>query len=230
MNRKGAGNIEFILAFILFVSFVVSALYFFNPTRSSQTLGVSKDFIVSAVVDRASVSLDSYSVFVDAPAGIKEVSVEISGIESGKMARVEDYYGKELASKRTSGGVCFERDNLEDFVIVHFSEDFGAGTADCGAGWGGYTIASSVHEKVLSEKKLVALNDSYYNDYDNLKKQMDIPLGMDFSFELEFQNGEKLVSERSRPLRAEVFAETMLGEVIRADGSSEFAYLTVKAW
>ena len=63
-----------------------------------------------------------------------------------------------------------------------------------------------------------------------MRKGLDIPSGMDFSFTLEFQNGQKISADKSVPLRVEVFSETALKEIIKTDGSSEFAYLTVKAW
>ncbi len=222
MNRKGAGNIEFILSFILFVSFVVSALYFFNPTKNVQTMEVSKEFIVNAVLKNASVELDSYSVYVPSKG-----QVDVALGEPGKIARVEDYYGNKIPSARTGDGVCF---GGVDFAVVHFSEDFREGSASCSGGSSEYTIASSLREEVISEARLLALNRTYYEAYADLKKGLDIPSGMDFSFTLEFQNGQKVSAERGVPLRAEVFSETMLKEIIKTDGNSEFAYLTVKAW
>jgi hypothetical protein len=82
----------------------------------------------------------------------------------------------------------------------------------------------------MSEGRLKLLNDSYYNDYLLLKKQLGIPTEVDFAFELEFPNGYKISATRDIPLRAQVFAETQIKETLRTDGTTEFANFMVKIW
>jgi hypothetical protein len=231
MNRKGVSNIEFILAFILFIGFVVSALYFLNPVRSTKILESSATYTVNEIVKNTTVGLDSYSVKV---AG--ETSIKIDNVAQNKQARVENYKtGEELPSRRGSGGdsnmVYFERANAEDFIVVQFSEDFDPGSygATTAHDSDRYKIASSTSEEIVSEKRMGSLKSLYEADYSLLKEQLDIAPGIDYSFSLALSD-RTIAVERNIPAGVEVFSETRTIRVLKEDGSSEFAYLTVRIW
>ena len=231
MKKRGAGNVEFILSFMLFISFTVAALYFFNPVRGVQNLESSKNYVVNTIIANTSVSLEAYSIIISASSNILsiEVSLPESKIPIGKNVRVVDYYGNVLSSNRNGNQVCFTRENDEKFATIYFSEDLKGDSAPC-AGSADYQVASSISSKVLSEKRIMQLNNSYYGDYSSLKEQFNIPANMDFSFSFEFQNGKVISVERNAPLRKEVFSETKIKEILKEDGTSEFGYLTVRVW
>ncbi len=232
MNKRGVSNIEFVLAFIMFVGFVVAALYFFNPTRNLKAVELSRDYVANEIIKNCSVELDSYSIIVNSYE--TKLKVSIPGIASNKRARVEDYYGAKLTAAREGDRVCFQRKNAEfkDFVTVHFSEDFEEREdIDCsGISEEGYSVASSAKENVISENRMIKLIENYDNDYESLKKALNVPDNIDFSFTLEFPGGYEMSAEKKTPLRVEIFSETELREVIKQNGESEFAYLTVRVW
>jgi hypothetical protein len=230
MNKRGVSNIEFILAFILFMGFVVSALYFFNPVRSTDVMQSSERYTINKIITNTTVEIGSYSVKISDQSA-EAICVEIEGVDAGKKARVEDYNGNELPSARVDNKVYFERDG-KNFVVIHFSEDFEGGktTSERPDKENNYQIASSTSSSVISEKRIRNLKDAYANDYSSLKTQLDIPPGVDFSFSLAFSNGTVIAAEKTTPLRAEVFSETKIEEALKSDGTSEFAYLTAKIW
>lgn len=241
MQKRGLSNIEFILSFVLFVGFVIAALYFFNPVRDVKVLESSKSYVIGELTRNTTIELDSYSVKImpaaDASRSTSEgvIAVNIPGIASAKNVRVEDYYGNKINSSRAGDNVYFNIEtgkNTVNFTIIKFSEDFIAGNVSGrplpDARY--YKIASSSTSNVMSEKRLRQMNDIYYNDYLLLKKQLGIPTEVDFAFELEFPNGYKISATRDIPVRAEVFAENNIKEVLREDGTTEFANFMVKIW
>jgi hypothetical protein len=237
MQKRGLSNIEFILSFVLFIGFVMAALYFFNPVRDVKVLESSKSYVIGELTRNVTVELDSYSIKImpDAsPSNDGVIAVNILGIDPAKNVSMEDYYGKRMDSLREGDRIYIKvgtGSNMINFTIVKFSEDFTAGTvSEKPAPDKYYKIASSSAEEVISEKRLLQLNDSYYNDYLLLKKQLGIPTEVDFAFELEFPNGYKISAARDIPLRAEVFAETQIKEILRKDGTTEFANFMVRIW
>ncbi len=240
MQKRGLSNIEFILSFVLFVGFVIAALYFFNPVRDVKVLESSKSYVIGELTRNTTIELNSYSVkiqdafFSDSPTDT--IAVNILDIEPNKKVRVEDYYGNKIESEKDiNNNVYFKirtGQTIINFTIIKFSEDFSQGAvSEKPAPFSRfYKIASSSSEEVMSEKRLRWLNDSYYNDYLLLKKQLGIPTEVDFAFELEFPNGYKISATRDIPLRAEVFAENNIKEVLREDGTTEFANFMVKIW
>jgi len=231
MNRRGVGNIEFILAFILFASFVAAALYFFNPVKNTSSLTSSADYTINEIIRNTTVNVESYSVKITAPASVDIMAVTIDGVNQNQNARVEDYNGNRLDSRREGNNVIFDR-NGKDFVFIRFSEDFERGnfieTASPNSAY--YQIASLTTSQLISEKRLKNIKNYYEQDYNSLKTQRDIPIGVDFSFSLEFPDGTSLSTSKTAPIGVEIFSETKIREVLKEDGSSEFGYLTAKIW
>ena len=106
MQKRGLSNIEFILSFVLFVGFVIAALYFFNPVRNVNVLESSKSYVIGELTKNVTIELDSYSVKI-MPAASGVIAVDIPSIDTAKNARVEDYYGNEIESKREGDKVYF---------------------------------------------------------------------------------------------------------------------------
>ena len=234
MKKKVAGNVEFILAFVLFVSFTVAAIYFLNPIRNTQSLDFAREYVENAIVKNVSVEIETYSVKIDAPSSEKNIEVVISGVSNNKNVRVVNYSGGEMSSKRGSNGkkVCFTRENNEDFAVIYLSEDFSGDEGAC-TGNRDNDIASSSISEVISEKRLASLGEMYESEsgYALLAEQFKIPRGMDFAFSLGFpKERESISAEKKIPLRREVFSETKTVEVLRKSGELKFGYLTVKVW
>lgn len=230
MKKRGAGNIEFILAFILFVSFTAAAIYFFNPTRNVQNLESAREYIEGVLIENVSVELEAYSIIISSSED-EEMEVSIDTDEN-KGLRVVDYYGREIASKRHRNKVCFERNNQEQAVTLYFSEAFDVEEETCSGSTENVRIASSVTSKVISEERVRSLAENYDTDYFSVSEQLRIPKGMDFSFSLELPGEDSIepTSTRMAPLRREVFSDTQIREVIKDSGESVFGHLTVKAW
>jgi hypothetical protein len=234
MQKRGATNIEFVLAFVLFAGFIATILYLFNPIRTTGIPETTRSYIVNEIVSNVSVKLDSYSVTIPAAVSDEVIAVNISGEDGGMKSRVENYYGSQFKSERVGDIVYFNRTSrTEGFASVKLSEDFkvGAGVSNKPNLYPiHYKIASSSSDEVISEIRVRKLNESYYGDYNDLKKQLGIPDNIDFSFVLTMADGFKITAEKGIPLRAEVFSENVLKEILREDGVSEFGDLTVKIW
>ncbi len=232
MKKRGSSNIEFILAFILFVSFTAAAIYFFNPTKSTQSLEAARGYVTNILIENASVELETYSAIITAPDNEHDIKISLPGVASNKNVRVVDYYGNEIESERDldRDRVCLTRNNQENFINIYFSEDIEGETGSCGGSTENNRIASSITSKVLSEKRILKLNESYYAEYSSIANNFNIPSGMDFSFSLEFPEGKIISAEKKVSLGREVFSDTQLKEVLREDGTLAFGYLTVKVW
>ena len=230
MRKKGAGNVEFILAFILFISFTATALYFINPIRDTKILQDSRDFVARAIIRNVSVQLDSYSVVITAPKSETALKVYIPGVAENENARVTDYYAIVIYSEKAGEDVCIQRQNNENFSIIYFSEDIDGATAASCSGSSEYQIASSITERVLSEKRIVQLKDAYNSDYDLLRKSLGVPSGTDFSFSFEFPGGQPIKAEKNAVIRGEVFSGTNAEEVLSMEGDLKFGDLTVRIW
>ncbi|MBS3065956.1 hypothetical protein J4229_02840 [Candidatus Pacearchaeota archaeon] len=229
MEKKGAGSIEFILAFVLFAGFSAAALYFFNPSGGTKNLDYSRDYTMRELIENVSVKLEIYSVILTG--NEPRISMRFSGINPLANVYATDYYGNKMPAWRNGEYVCIERDNNEDFSTIYFSEDlpYAGDSPNCPQSEK-YKIASSLSNKVISENKILALNKSYNSDYILLKRQLKIPEDTDFSFLLEFQDTSKIGIDKTISVTRSILSETDRVEVLKTNGNVQFGRLTVKVW
>lgn len=241
MNKRGISHVEVILSFILFLTFVGAALYFFSPTRADRLIDTSLDYAFREIKQNTTVDVDNYGVSIRGSTG----SVLISGIGENtgdnKIVGVEDYDGRILPSNERSDGVVVNWDkkdygNKEEiFAYVRFSEgiDGYEGIVDTNFGNSEFSIASSQTIKSISIKHIEGLKSSYENEnggYERLKENFNLPSRVDFSFSLKLPSGESIVAEREIPSTLDVYARTEKVNLIMKDGRIAIGELTVRIW
>ena len=97
MKKKGASNVEFVIAFILFITVVGASFYLFNPTKNVKAREQSSTYVFGKIIENTTVEVASYALKINQgcdPIIAFEISEPIKG-----GARVEDYYGNELPQK-----------------------------------------------------------------------------------------------------------------------------------
>lgn len=233
MKKRGASHIEFILAFILFIGAVSTALVLFSPVKSDVNQDSSLEYSFNQIVKNASTSVETYSIKIrDISLETEPFGVMISS-PSDYNVRVEDYYGKEFPSRKIDDNIYFDFDD-NDFFILTLSEDIDPyptpPTPTAPVDEDKYIIAFVDSKSTLSEKKLLDLNETYYLDYELLKKNLGIPASRDFGFIVNFNQGEIIKAEKNIPTTTNIFADIKRKEIIRKQGGTVFAEITVKVW
>lgn len=230
MLRRGVSHIEMILAFVIFVGFLIFALFFFNPLNNVRVLDSSLEYSFNEIFDNVAVDFETYTVSLNGvPNGVVELTLD-SDISSAEV-RIEDENGNILNSEYDGTNVRFEK-NGESVAHIMFSEVFVASSAPTGVSNSidEGMISSSEEKKVFSEERVEALVLSYNSDYDTVKSNFNLPGRVDFAFSLIFDEGDSLSAEREIPNAIDVYSESERVEVIRKDGSLDFADFLVKVW
>ena len=237
MHKKGASSLEFILAFVLFASFTVAVLYFFNPVKTLKNMDYSRDYTLNKIIENTSVDLDSYSIIIDQSA-LSPIIIEIPGMGNEKHVGAVNYGGVMVDAKRKSiDEFCVDISNIDiinnkKFATLYFSEDIAESTGlSCiqDLDKSKYNIASSLTDKVISESRFLLLNNSY-PDYSALKTQLGIPADVDFSFSLILGEIKIVAGGPPEEITREIFSETVRKEVLGTDGIPQFGELTVSVW
>ncbi len=84
MKKRGLSHIEFILAFVLFLTAIGSALYYFNPLPETRVTASSANNFANAMTKKAEVDLTSYRVTFSKPTnfippGVTQTCVDTDG-------------------------------------------------------------------------------------------------------------------------------------------------------
>jgi hypothetical protein len=235
MERRGAGHIEIILAFVLFVAFVGIALYFFSPTNTSRLVDTALIYTFDEVEDNATMEIDVVGVKMNVLDPV--IAVVILDIDTEKKVRVEDGDGNILSSGREGNKVTINRGDA-DFVFVMFAEDFmDMGEPGVNHESNYYEIASTDTREVFSEKRFMALRENYLESdatYRSIKEEFNLPDRVDFGADLLLTESDGTVTtislDKAKPERFEVFSDSKRIEVLRESGELSFGELRVKIW
>lgn len=236
MDKRGISHIEVMLSFLIFIGFVIFALYFFSPFNNARLVDSSLSYIFSEVEKNASLELDFYSVKLNVLQSPNSIEIQINGIDINKNVRVESRSGNVIASQRIGDDVRFNLDaslyqGTSGFANVAFSEDFlpFSGSVNPLIA-GNYEILSSDKSSILSEKRIKILNDSYNADYNKIKEKFNLPTRINFGFDLRFDSGESIGVRRDIPEGIDIFSDIKRVQVLREDGGIKFADLIVRVW
>lgn len=232
MERRGFGHIEMIFSFIIFVSAVFIIFYFFSPAKSPDLKDTLMKQTLKAIESNASVELLKYSVKINST-NLQQgdvVPIEIDGVNAGSHVRVQNYSGYRLDASRNNNIINVGW-NGQDFFYVLFSEDFDDSPAPTGsANAVPYALGSVNSENIISEKRLITLNNSYYGSYSSLKNDLGIPASVDFSFRFSFFDGSGVFAKKNVPAGQETFSLPEKKDIIKEDGSIDEGELAVSVW
>lgn len=228
MERRGASHIEVILAFLLFISAVTAAIYFFSPAYKSGVAESTIDYAYKAIKDGLQVDLTTY--YVAFPEGDP---AKVTNPATGTI-RIENY-GGDIAdySFVDENKLCINTNS--NMAVIYASGRIEANHegANCEPAPGSSslkaTVSSSVKESVISEDKAEKMAEDYESGYEDLKSDLNIPAERDFSFSLNLA-GSNIVAEKNIPRGISVYAKSEKLKVIMKDGKREFADLIVKIW
>ncbi len=244
MEKRGISHIEVMLSFLIFIGFVIFAFYFFSPSQTSRIVESATSYAFREIIENTNTEVESYYVKMDVSgmgSGSEFRKIKISGVDNIKNVRAENRHGTFVESRRegASDNINFKADSVHDgdpsegFAIFRFSEDINPGSGPSGGGQlndDEYSIISSDKIKFMSEKKIKALNASYYDNYEKLKQQFNLPSSVNFEFNIVFDSGEEIEAKRERPEGVEVFSNVRRVEILREDGSVIFADLILRIW
>ena len=233
MEKRGVSHVEFILSFLLFIGFLLSILLFFDPFDNNDILDVSLNEVSDSIIKQVSKEIIIYSVVVDQAVTEPIIEFTIPNINSDYKVRVEDYNGNVLPSSFDGTDVVVDRTSSLDpgFLKVKFSDAFDPSSpAPSGSSTTVVTIASSNIKNISTEFGFNVLKTQYVTDYSTLKTDLGLPPGINFAFEVKFDDGTGIIASNSIPSGVDVFVDKDRIEIIRGDGKSEFADLSVKVW
>lgn len=236
MSKRGEGHIEVILAFILFVGFLIFGLYFFNPLDSKRVLDSSLSYATEGIFDNITTPIATYSVVIKETVNARVVELSLSrGDIPGTGIAARGPEGKTFRASVERGKLIIDRESSANRLIMITFGDFAytpltLGPASVLTLPENYSISSSEVKQIVGEKEANALKTNYDTDYVSLKKFLNIPGRVDFGFSLDFHEGNNISAMQPLPGGVEVFSNNQRAEVLKQDGTTVFADLMTSVW
>lgn len=224
INKIGAGHLEMVIAFTLFFLFVVFLLIYIRPYNNkgleeSIFLGIRDSFVEDVQTNFTKIFLKAESI----EGGCFAVDLSRFPIEGNSIAI------KGLESNINSGlnGNILSVDATDDNFYILLSKDFDDDEFVCMEEGAAALISfgSVENRKIISEKSLLTFKKRYEEDYESLKKELGVPVSIDFSI-----NAEDFILEKNVPMDVAVFARAYVEEVLKTNGTIINKEFILKLW
>ena len=239
MKKIGVGHIEVILAFVLFISSVVFMFYIFHPTQNRTFNENSVVYLFDKIEQNISTDLLWYGVRTNITGDRIAINLNLSLDELNLS--VQDAEGNMFKNKIKGTGlgggvVCISNDSgsIPYFVYIYASPDIvdvqNTGNCPVSTDETNYSLGAASKRKIISENKIIKLNNTYYNQYSTLKKQFVLRDGEDFEFEIVLSNSRRISGNMNVPKDIEINSLNKRMEIIMTNGTIQFADITIKTW
>lgn len=230
--KKGAAHIDVIISFIIFLTFVVFILVFFNPLKkysaSTAPLDAAEAVIIKATsidVTTVSLSLNTSSTIIPGIGGCASIQLPLAN-----PIAVIDENGDSTNADRSGNRVNFVR-SFGKFFKIYSSEELVENTitAPCNSLTANdYTLGIQKTEKKIAYSKLLALNYSYSNDYAQLKE--DLNLTNNFNVGVRIGSEYLFKTDIYKPKNVEAMARDVSIEILDENGNLIPAMMNIQTW
>ncbi len=230
--KKGIGHVEVIISFLIFISFVMFLLIFFNPIKSFSKNTSYLDIAEAKILEYASTDLTVSSLKLDSmPAPGMGICFYLDFSLPEKII-VKDESSVITPATRTAGEIYFEH-TWKKFYKIYSSDELEEktiNTAGCQKlDESNYTRGVTNVYKKAAYSNLAILNNSYNNNYDQLKK--DLNLKADFNIVVKDTSGNVIFKgENYKPEAIEVMARDIPIEILDKDANLIPAIMNLQVW
>lgn len=227
IGKKGAVHIEMIVSFILFISFIVFLLWFFKPAQIFSKSPTASEVTESSILDYVSTNLTLSSIKINQGFTIgqclyvgfnltnntivkSESSIVNADYENGYL-----YFGYDGGFYRIFSSEELEEKSIDHTTCTLIDDE-------------NYTLGLTRDYSEVSYSKLITFNDSYYNNYSQLKK--DLKIRNDFNFIIQDSSGIMFQGKRYTPQGIDLMAKDIAIEILDKNASLDSAILNIQTW
>lgn len=232
MEKRGIGHIEVIVSFVLFVAAVGFALYFFFPTIQEDP---SNSLSIESLIYFVQTPVKIYSVFVD------NTGLQVShnpgsslGLDINESENFAVFDGSDILNSERVGGIIYVNKSWKEKEIIYviFSSDIEEKPVQLNkpaVNPSFYKLGAVQNLDILSETKLFEINKSYYEEYNLLRKNLNLGKKQNFRFDVEF-DGQIVKGERKIPVGAEVYSLVRDIRVLEKNGLIVDGKMRAETW
>jgi len=236
VSRLGVvSHVGVVLSFVIFVTFIVFIYIIVKPAVGTENKQNLLNYLKEVLIERASTELTSVSVLINT--GVSETCVQLRDffdkVEISDGIIVRNDVGDVLNAEISGQDLFVQRDGDEIFLKVYGSEEFNiiegiiSPCQQLSEG-SGYIFGLIRSEKNIFEKRIIQIIESYNNNYESLKEELNIA-GNEFRLGFTYANGT-IISTEEKEVLVSVFVDEFPIQYISKDAVRELGSLNVGIW
>jgi len=208
-------HVEIILSFALFVGAVLIIFFFLNPLTDKEPTPININLIESIIIKNISENINMMSVITENNNGCYTVPVGYTNI-----------YGSDFTA--------FQSNENSRKYTIYFSESLDDSNhpgydASCSTP---YNFGVLLEEDLVVYDKIIELNLSYNDDYQALKKSLQIK--NDFIIQFKYKDRTQINELTPTPIKTpygiDIIAEEFPIRAIKSNGEIQELIINIRAW
>ncbi len=238
VSRLGVvSHVGVVLSFVIFVTFIIFIYIIVKPAVGTENKQNLLNYLKEVLIERASTELTSVSVLIDKelPQTCVQLRDFFDKTEIGNGVIVRNDTGEDFDAEILGQDLLVKEIGDEKFLKIYGSEEFSnitEGTMsfckELSEGSQGYIFGLIRSEKNIFEKRIIQMIESYNNDYESLKEELNIA-GNEFRLGFTYANGTSISTEEKEVL-VSVFVDEFQIQYISKDAVRELGSLNVGIW
>ena len=235
MNKLGVSHLEIILSFVIFIGFV-TFLMIVIPINRSETRSSGLNAAERGIINYTTSGMFSFSLIINDTRGYcfqYAMGHDIPWQPEWRMV-VRNESGDIVNASAMAGYLRIETGGR--FYTLYFSEEFEERLINYDITCDSYApedIELGLRRETvpLGYSKILELNRTYYEDYQTVHDELNIPDREDFGFVLSEINGEpKVYAVKEIPSNVEIYPREKPVEVIFNNGTQRSMMLYIETW
>lgn len=230
VGKRGASHFEMIISFVFFIGFVFFIFTVLKPYDTSTLSGTVVAGLYDSFEEMAKTNLSNVFLKVNYTVGSGCFYIQLpSEIFSYPMSNshVTKLSGEEINSSLMGNKLKIVKG--ENFFRVAISPEFNNETIVGCSIPSDYELGQPVEREVISYSALVKMNESYFSDYEKLKRELKVPAIFDFAIIAE-SLPIKMEPQHGAPDLVDVIAHDYVVGVLRSDGSLTNEKFSLRIW
>lgn len=237
VSRLGiVSHVGVVLSFVIFVTFIIFIYIIVKPAVGTENKQNLLNYLKEVLIEKSSANLVSASVLIGE---FPETCVQLVGffdrVETGNRVIAKNNGGEVLNARISGQDLYVEKNVGEIFLKIYGSEEFDitetgtmSGCRYLSEGTQDYVLGLIRTKKNIFEKRIIHLIESYNNNYESLKEELNIA-GNEFRLGFTYANGT-VVSTEEKEVLANVFINEVPIQYISKDAAREAGSLNVGIW
>lgn len=235
VSRLGVvSHVGVVLSFVIFVTFIIFIYIIVKPAVGTENKQNLLNYLKEVLIERASTELTSVSVSIGVfPQPCVQLVDFFNEVEMGNKIVVKNKE-RDILNAKISGQDLYVERSDETFLKIYGSEEFNITETGTMSGCRnshegpGYIFGLIRSEKNIFEKKIIQIIESYNDNYESLKEELNIA-GNEFRLGFTYANGTSISTEEKEVL-VSVFVDEFQIQYISNDAVRELGSLNVGIW
>ena len=248
MKKNGATHLGFILSFVIFIMFIVFMFSAIEPFLKTQASKQSLlDLLRFSVVENVKVEdLTIMTIEITFALDTSKECIKITGGEihdiynSGQELTIKDGEDNLLGYGDSGGNLVISPLPADNLLKIYYASNWNKGSPNyeggsgCGTnnlGQSEYDIGFIKEEQTqILESNIFSLIDRYEADYEQLKIDLGIPEGSEFTFSFKLANETIIEPEGFSLPDTDIYASAFPLQYLDEEANFQIGFLTIKVW